>query len=759
MNNILYLKGTFQQKKNSSKPNTPLIPKYTSVSSSHLHALSEQLTKILQYWKKDDLINGALISVHYKQIVAKSNRICILFSNGAKQASSDSIRGAKFEWETSANNSLIPKHVFTHYISLNVLQKSIQLLENAAQIIDKGYNGCINYLDCQQIKSMRKAFPYRETLAYTTFLRVIFDGYHVERFGIDKVSADNCEESIVTIFKTDIPSKRLLAKLGINIIDDRILDDTTFRLRPDEFKLLVNQAPYLISMSVVDLSELSKDDIDTNEKKLISPIISIPSPTQEPIVGVIDTQFNEHVYFHEWVDYQNMLPDDIPLEPKDFEHGTAVTSIIVDGPRGNPRLEDGCGHFRVKHFGVATHKAFSSFSILRQIKNIVASNPEIKVWNLSLGSFLEIKKDFISPEASILDQVQNEFDVIFIIAGTNTPFNFNSHPMKIGAPADSLNSIVVNSVNFNNQPASYTRTGPVLSFFYKPDVSYYGGDGPSINDKIAVCINENGASYVSGTSFAAPWITRKIAYLIYNMGLSREVAKALLIDSAAGWQSKDDCSFSTGYGIVPIHISDILHSTDSEIRFIIAGTAKSYETYSYNLPIPMQNNAYPFYARATLVYFPQCDRNQGVDYTDTELDIHFGRIKIEKGKICVIDIKKNKQSEEGLHVIYEKDARKNYRKWDNVKYVCEKIGSRAIPRTNYNDFWGIKIIKKERLSNHQHPNLNFGLIVTLKEMNNINRIDDFIQLCMARGWLVNQLDVQNRLDIYAKAEEEILWQK
>ena len=49
--------------------------------------------------------------------------------------------------------------------------------------------------------------------------------------------------------------------------------------------------------------------------------------------------------------------------------------------------------------------------------------------------------------------------------------------MLLGAPADSLNSLVVNAVDMNGMPASYTRIGPVLSFFYKPDVCYYGGDG------------------------------------------------------------------------------------------------------------------------------------------------------------------------------------------------------------------------------------------------------------------------------------------
>ena len=33
-----------------------------------------------------------------------------------------------------------------------------------------------------------------------------------------------------------------------------------------------------------------------------------------------------------------------------------------------------------------------------------------------------------------------------------------------------------------------------------------------------------------------------------------------------------------------------------------------------------------------MTYFPQCDRNQGVDYTGTEMDIHFGRV-MPNGKL------------------------------------------------------------------------------------------------------------------------------
>ena len=67
---------------------------------------------------------------------------------------------------------------------------------------------------------------------------------------------------------------------------------------------------------------------------------------------------------------------------------------------------------------------------------------------------MEIDSNFISPEAAELDKIQYEYDVIFVIAGTNK--KRNSKVNKIGAPADSLNSLVVNAVDFSGNSASYT---------------------------------------------------------------------------------------------------------------------------------------------------------------------------------------------------------------------------------------------------------------------------------------------------------------
>lgn len=755
MNNVLQLKGRFEQRSNTSKPGPSVLPKNKSVSSAHVRALQSQLEGILTYWSEHKEIAGALVSVHYKHVVAKSNRLRILFAENGKSPV-DSIRGAKFVWETDEDGHETQKHVFTHYISLKALDKAIDFLKNTVDVIDAGYGGEITSEDTQRIAAVRE-FPFKGIIAKTSLLKVVLDCYYVESFNIDRVDDSITEESIITIYRTNIETKALLRKFGINVYDDRIIDETTIRLNCDEIQLLLNEAAYLIAMSVTDLSQLTRDDILSEEdKKDAIPDLPIPHPQNEPVVGVIDTQFNTDVYFSEWVEYHNMLDSNIPLRDEDYHHGTEVTSIIVDGPKGNPNLDDGCGRFRVRHFGVATSGSFSSFTVLRSIRSIVAANRDIKVWNLSLGSTKEISPNFVSPEAAELDRIQSEYDVLFIVAGTNRPNGETKPNMKIGAPADSLNSLVVNSVAFNKKPASYGRVGPVLAFFHKPDISYYGGDGPMFFDRIAVCRDSCGAYYAAGTSLAAPWITRKMAYLIHVMGLSREVAKALVIDAAAGWDRKDDPSNSVGYGVVPIHISDIINSRDEEIRFILSGTAEEYETYTYNLPVPVINNGHPFYARATLVYFPHCDRNQGVDYTSTEMDIHFGRLNTTKDKPMIMSINNNVQAEDGLRVIYEGNARKQYRKWDNIKHISDVIKSRAVARRAYDmGLWGLSIKTKERMQPRGKKSLPFGVVVTLKEMNGVNRFEDFKKLCMARGWLVTELNVQNQIDIYLRAEEDI----
>ncbi len=748
MNNILQLKGRFEKRANQSGGGQLKLPNGQNVSSKHIFDLKKQLEDVREFWKDKRTIKDTLVSVHYSRVIAKSNRLRFLLTDNRKDPVL-SICGAKF-FESTDKGRPVRKHVFTHYVSRSAIDDAIAYLEKVGCIVEKVFSGMISSENTENISQFIPEFE--NTIGKTKFLKVILDAFYVEFFAVDEHIDNYDKAKLVTLYKTDTDTRLLLESFGIHVPESSFIDDTTFLLEPGQLMTLCNNAPYLVAMSVVDFTEISHDDLFLSDELPSSSSSLIKKPHNEPVIGVIDTLFDERVYFHEWVEFHNMIPSDIPVDAHDYSHGTAVSSIIVDGPKGNPKLDDGCGNFRVRHFGVATSHGFSFISVLRLIREIIANNLDIKVWNLSLGSKYPIDDNFISPVAAELDRIQAEFDVIFVVAGTNRTIEYNSPDMKIGSPADSLNSVVVNSVNMNGQRASYSRCGPVLSFFKKPDLCYYGGDGVLQNGKIVVCESCQGSSFKSGTSFAAPWISRKLAYLINVAGLTKEVAKALLIDSAASWRAIDSKSNYLGYGVVPVRIEDILKSGDDEIKFFITGSIEDYEIYNYKLPIPVVNDKHPFWARAILVYFPTCNRNQGVDYTSTEMDLHFGRVS-PKGTIKSID--DNRQSENGI-ILYEDEARQIYRKWDNVKRICELVKTRSIPKKKYGvGMWGISIITKERVSSKNRKTMNYGLVITLKEMNGKNRIDEFIKSCMAYGWLVNRIDVQTQIDINSQADVDI----
>ena len=673
------------------------------------------------------------------KIAAKSNRISGLFKG---TDSNNAVVGAKFSDDKS-------KHIITYFLEDKDLTNSIELLLQVKVILNEVYTGRMNKNILENAEKVHSNIFKNYPISMSVFKSVISDVSYIESFEVDQPKLVK-SQSIVTLYDVKKDIKVLLDEIGIDPLHVTMLDDQTIYLTDTQVQVLFENAAYLVAMATVDVSELPPDEfIDTYE----SYRVTIPEPTIEPTIGVIDTLFDERVYFSEWVEYHDMVSSDIEKSSHDYNHGTAVSSIIVDGPRLNPWLDDGCGRFRVRHFGVAVGKSFSSYTIIKNIKKIIANNKDIKVWNISLGNSYEINDNFISVEAATLDRIQFEEDVIFVVAGTNKS---SEDIVKIGAPADSINSVVVNAVTKEGLSTPYTRKGPVLSFFAKPDVSYYGG---SKGEYIQVC-EPNGVHGVAGTSYASPWIARKLSYLIDILGLQKEVAKALLIDSARGWNENLDPNVlaTYGHGIVPIHINDIIQTKDDEIKFLVSDISEKWNTYNYHFPVPLEDDKYPYIAKATMCYFPLCDRLQGVDYTNTELNLHFGRIGNNKK---IIDIKGDKQNsdilfDEGISYLNEKEARKQFRKWDNVKYISERITKRMRPKNSY-DYknWGMEIKTNNRLDPKDGRGVRFGVVVTLKEINGVNRIDEFIRNCILNGWNVNVIDVKNRVNIHQKMNEEI----
>lgn len=744
MNNVIELKGKrFVQSSRTGHGGGPAMNSKSTVDSKLLISLIAKLQQIKAFWEQENSpFDGIFISVHYNKIVAKTNRISGLFKG---EQSNLSIVGAKF-------NSEKTKHIITYYLNNCDLENSIDLLTKAEEVVSSLFKNGITKHIFEDSKNFDKIDFKKYSLTKTGFKQIIADVSYIETFEVEKAT-QQYKESLITIYDTGIDTKQLFKKIGIDVLSSRILDNSTVFLDENQAKILFDRAPYLVSMATENLSDLSPEDFI---KSYQNDIINIPSPTIEPTIGVIDTLFDTNVYFSEWVEYHEMIDSNIPRTTDDYKHGTAVSSIIVDGHNLNPWLNDGCGRFRVRHFGVAASSQFSSFTIIKQIRDIIARNKDIRVWNLSLGSNQEINDNFISAEAAVLDKIQYENDVIFVVAGTNKP---NLSVEKIGSPADSINSMVVNAVTKSGLSTKYARKGLALSFFAKPDVSYYGG---SEEQYIQVC-EPLGSANVAGTSFAAPWIARKLSYLIDVLGLNREVAKAMIIDAARDWNeapTPEELALY-GHGIVPIKIQDILQSNDDEIKFIVTDISEKWNTYNYHFPIPLKDNCYPYIARATMCYFPICDRSQGVDYTNTELDIHFGRIQ-DNGELNEFnDNKQNPDEVPGVtkKYILEGAARQKFRKWDNVKYISEKTKTRQKPKKSYkNKNWGMEIKTNNRLDPQDGVGLRFGVIVTMKEMFGINRFDEFVKNCNLNGWLVNVIDIDNKIDIHQKVNEDIVFE-
>lgn len=85
----------------------------------------------------------------------------------------------------------------------------------------------------------------------------------------------------------------------------------------------------------------------------------------------------------------------------------------------------------------------STICLVKKIKDIVHENPDIHVWNLSLGTEDEVSKYFVSFDAAALDEIQAGRNIIFVVSGTNDNREVRNGALRGGSPADSLNALQI----------------------------------------------------------------------------------------------------------------------------------------------------------------------------------------------------------------------------------------------------------------------------------------------------------------------------
>ena len=194
MNELLELKGHFETRKNQSVGGMGLLPKGCTVEVSHLLRLRTDLEAVLKKWTTGLDIGGALVSVHYTKIVAKSNRIGILLSEDSSSPAK-SIRGAKFEDDPTSREK---RHVFTHFVSFDALRQSIEMLSRAAKLVQDVYGGVVSDTDGQRIAAI--GVPPNSGLSKSACLRILRDAAFVVRFDVDE-SVDESFWAVIPLFR------------------------------------------------------------------------------------------------------------------------------------------------------------------------------------------------------------------------------------------------------------------------------------------------------------------------------------------------------------------------------------------------------------------------------------------------------------------------------------------------------------------------------------------------------------------------------
>ena len=290
MNTLLTLQGKSFTPKSATGRGPITIPADSIVTLNHLNELYTSLERVKEYWSNNTIIDGVLVSVYYNRVLAKSNRIDGFFNVGDGNAiPNETIVGAKFSNDKS-------KHIITHYISKEVLDKTIEHTKKVITIFKDYFTSAPMTSMVFSDSSKFNQIDYSKYgLSKSKFKQYLRDACFVKGFGVEQADMSTVRNSIVTIYDVKTNLLTLLKQLDIDVSEANIMDQTTVLLDEKNIELLLLKAPYLVSMIVEDFSTLSPENFYNDENTFYN---NLPFPTNEPIIGVIDTLFDDRVYFN-----------------------------------------------------------------------------------------------------------------------------------------------------------------------------------------------------------------------------------------------------------------------------------------------------------------------------------------------------------------------------------------------------------------------------------------------------------------------------
>lgn len=606
---------------------------------------------------------------------------------------------------------------------------------------------------------------------------------------------DKLSDFLKDISDIDFEKIKKSIKLKLYDYDDDALNEKSKRYvfqKLQEFNLLDNLQPVIHEKSKLYKLELKSKD----ELKKISNIVGIqtidifhtyvlPSFLVDEIdmeklnnsayidsdttIGIIDggigdknSALNQYIVdrrSYVGADYQN------------HQHGAFIASTILYGNYLNKISETKPKRFKLLDIEALPNNdptvgytdSISEDDLMDIIEECMKQYSGIvKIWNLSIGLPDCVCNGEISDFGEFLDIMQDKYNVQFFVSSGNFlrlekwPFAYREDDSdRIIAPADSVRAITVGSLALNdseesyskiNEPSCFTRRGPGVGYMVKPEIVDYGGNynitGNSKNVGIFGMTPDNKLVENIGTSFATPRALYKYSY-IYDELVEKDLllAKALLIHSArinSKSLLKEGQRLYTGYGMAPNDPQDILQTSSDEITIVFKQGIKQGKILEMlDFPFPkslIYEGKYHGEIFMTLVYSPLLDKNYGVNYCRSNVDVSFGPVYSNKTYNSKVKLEKVNE------YAFEKERVKNGSKWAPVKAYYHNL-KQGIQVGNY---WKLEI---NRLTRYDValPEQEFILVITIRDPNGKDIYSDMVNELREKSFVTNNLEVRSQV--------------
>lgn len=488
-----------------------------------------------------------------------------------------------------------------------------------------------------------------------------------------------------------------------------------------------------------------------------------------PLVGVVDSGTSESdPYLKPWRHGRETY---VSANDQDYSHGTFVSGLLIHARKLNhdDQRFPLCS-VRIVDVVALGATGTSEDKLLSSLEDALSKFPEVKVWNLSLGTDSPIDNQKFSDLSVALDRLQDEYETTFVLAAGNyTKPPFRGWPPdkgigeadRICAPADSVRSLVVGSVAHRDhsssrvkagQPSPFSRRGPGPLYLPKPELSHIGGncDKHGKCSQIGVLSIDSNMNVAEdfGTSFATPLVSTLLA----NVGASVKgdasnlLSRALLVHSAA-MHGKKLLGKELGYGGfgIPADITTILGCEPWQCTMIFElafGSNVAYQKATF----PMPKSLYVGVDRVranfliTLVHEADLDASYGSEYCRTNMAVSLGTYEL-RGDGKYHHSKRIPEDPQLKGKNYEKDLVQYGFKWSPVK-----VYRRDIPKGIQGRHWRLDISLENRHGHVSTGAQRAALVITIADPAKRAPVYDEMVVQMNNlGWAATDLQVRPRL--------------